>query len=279
MAAPRTSRPELTVTRRLRLAGLATAVTLIGLAYPLAAAAQPAPADGTAPGIAVIGFGEAEAPADAANLQFFLSLNNPFTGPPPLPRPGVAPGSEEREAVAPVVDLIVSNGVNREDVRITTSLALATGYGPSGGGGAVLVEVPVAEPTQEGLNELVDAVGQAAGDQGLFLTLVGAAYEVADCAPVRRAARAAAVEDARAQAEAQAELLGVELGDVVASSDVPVATLSPYGGNSCEPVASSPVGVFGPGVSITAPPFDPTAEPAVEVYRQVMVTFAIAQEA
>ncbi len=272
MAASRESRPGSTGVRRLRFAGLATAVGLIGLLAPNAAAAQPTSANGTVPSIAVIGFGEAEVPADTANLQFFLSLNDPFTGPPARPRPGVEPGSEEREAVAPVVDLIVSNGVNQEDVRITTSLALTGPYGPSSSS-AVFVEFPVAEPTQDELNQLVDAVGQEASDQGLFLTQVGVAYEVTDCAPVRRAARESAVEDARAQAQVQAEILGVDLGEVIVSSDIPVTALSPYPGNSCEPVAPSPiVGGF------TVAAFDPTAEPVVEIYRQVMVTFAITEE-
>jgi uncharacterized protein YggE len=273
VVASRRSRPGSAGVRHLRFASLAIAIALIGLFAPNVAAAQPTPASGPTPSIAVIGFGEAEVPADTAILQFFLSLSDPFSGPPSRPRPGVEPGSEERGAVAPVVDLIVSKGVNEEDVQITTSLALTGPYGPNGSS-SVHLEFPVAEPTQDELNQLVDAVGQAAGDQGLFLGLVGATYEVADCAPVRRAAREAAVDDARAQAQVQAELLGVELGDVTASSDVPVASLSPYiAANNCEPVASSPV-----GSGITLSPFDPTAGPVVEIYRQVMVTFAIAEE-
>ena len=260
--------------KRLRFTGIATIVALIGLLAPNVAAAQATPANGTAPSIAVIGFGEAEVPADTAILQFFLSLSDPFSGPPARPRPGVEPGSQEREAVAPVVDLIVSNGVNQADVQITTSLALTGPYGPNSSS-AVLVEFPVSGPAQEELNQLVDDVGQAAGDQGLFLTLVGATYEVDDCAPVRRAAREAAVEDARAQAQVQAEILGVDLGEVINSSDVPVTTLSQYPGpgNSCEPVASADfVG------SIMVGSFDPTTEPVVEIYRQVMVTFAIEEQ-
>jgi uncharacterized protein YggE len=272
VVASRIPRPQSAIVQRLRFLGLATAVAVVGLLSPNAAAAQSTPTAGMVPSIAVIGFGEAEATADTATLQFFLSLSDPFTGPPARPRPGVEPGSEEREAVAPIVDLIESNGVSREDVQITTSLALTGPYGPSSSS-AVLVEFPVAEPTREDLNQLVDAVGQAAGDQGLFLTQVGATYEVADCAPVRRAAREAAVEDARAQAGVQAEILGVELGEVIVSSDVPVSALSPYPGNTCEPVGSSPIAA---GIAIE--PFDPTAEPVVEIYRQVMVTFATAEE-
>jgi uncharacterized protein YggE len=245
---------------------------------PRTAAAQP-DAGASERSISVVGFGEAEAPAETAIMQFTLSLSDPFIGPPQRQRAGAVPGAEEREAVTPVVDVLVANGVTADDVEIVTSLALAGPYQP-GGAGVVLVRFPVSQPTHEGLNELVDTVLQAASDEGLFLLSVGARYEVADCAPVQRQAREAALADARAQADVQAELLGVELGEVVGSSDMPIVAASlyavPLSTDSCDPAAPEASAILGPGLAATLPAYDPTTEPAVEVYQRVSVTFAIA---
>src|SRR5262249_14107219 len=94
-------------------------------------------------------------------------------------------------------------------------------------------------------------------------------------------AREAAIADARARAAVQADLLKVRLGDVIASSDVPAATATTlnYFGvavplNGCAPVAPS-VALNGPGLTVTVAAFDPTADPEVEVYSQINLTFAI----
>ncbi|HEV2106971.1 MAG TPA: SIMPL domain-containing protein, partial [Thermomicrobiales bacterium] len=124
---------------------------------------------------------------------------------------------------------------------------------------------------------------RAAAEQRLFVGYVGASYEAADCQTLEREARQAAIDDARSRAEIQAALLGVQLGDVIASSDVdpyPSQAFGPYGpipapSGGCEPQA--PPG-FGGDVApaVTLPPFDPTSQSdEVEVYRQLRITFAI----
>ena len=92
-----------------------------------------------------------------------------------------------------------------------------------------------------------------------------------------REARQAALEDARHHAGIQAEVLGINLGDIVASVDV----VDPYltGITSPSGCDSDLVrgGYFDPSLGATLPPFDPTRDSAeVEVYHTVRVTFAIA---
>ncbi len=77
-------------------------------------------------------------------------------------------------------------------------------------------------------------------------------------------------------------LLGVSLGEVTASSDVPSGTGSAFNDfgivirlNGCAPPVAT-VALNDPGLAVTLPAFDPTAEAEVEVYAQIALTFAIA---
>ncbi|MBA2277219.1 MAG: SIMPL domain-containing protein, partial [Chloroflexia bacterium] len=117
-----------------------------------------------------------------------------------------------------------------------------------------------------------------AAEEGLVIVQIGAAYDVADCAPLVRAARESAIADARAQAEVQAELLDVALGEVVASADGGSDLASgadPYGLASSAGTCQRPPSAVYPGVPVTLPGFDPTAPVEVEVYAAVNLTFAI----
>ena len=260
-------------------AGLLALVLAVGPMGVRAAFAQ----DGAAAGersITVIGFGEASVAAETVVLQMLLSAGDPFGGPPPRPRAGETPGEEERAAAAPVVDALVAEGVVEDDIQLLTSPAFPSNYGPAGGTGVVLLEARVAAPTIEDLNNLVDVAFQAATEQDLFVQQqIGARYEVADCAPLRREARQAAIEDARAQAEVQAELMGVTLGEPLRASDMvqaPATSFSSYFGivpaaGACDPLGDALGAAFG----VTGPPLDPTGEAEVEVYAQVSMTFAI----
>ena len=244
-----------------------------GLA-PATALAQDVPA----PGITTIGYGEASAPAETATLQIVLTQEE--YGPPRPPRGDATPGAEQREAAAPAVDALVSAGVAEEDIELVVSPALGEYYGPFGPG-AVRLDVAVEEPTTERVQELINAAILGAAEEDLFVGQVGVGYEVADCAALERQARQAAIEDARERAELQADLLGVELGDPVASSDRPVDPTaglveyfgpSAFTGGGCAP----PLPRATAGAPVTLPLFDPTTEAEVEVYVQVAITFEIA---
>ena len=255
------------------------ATVLGALAGPGAAGAlaqDGAPA--IAGGITVIGYGQAAAPAETATLQ--LVATEEEAGPPRAPDPDATPGAAEWEAVAPIVDGLVAAGVAEADIAVVVSAAIGEFYGP-GGPGVARIDVAVARPTVERLTALIDAAIVAGAEENLLLGLIGVAYEVADCRPLERRARAAALEDARARAAIQAELLGVGLGAPVATRDVavaPAAALSAYYGPYAptEAGCAPPLPDIATGLPITAPPFDPTREAAVEAYAQIEVRFAVA---
>jgi uncharacterized protein YggE len=107
---------------------------------------------------------------------------------------------------------------------------------------------------------------------------------VADCAPLERAARETALANARTRAELQAELMGVQLGEAVAASDIPInypASLDAYYGalTPTQLPCSPPVPVPTSGAPVSVPPFDPTDTAEVNVYAQIAVTFTIDTEA
>jgi uncharacterized protein YggE len=142
------------------------------------------------------------------------------------------------------------------------------------------VDIAIDNPTPERIGELINAATVGAAEENLLVGPIGVGYGVADCAPLERAAREAALDDARTRAALQAELMGVQLGDPVAASDVPInfsESLSAYYGIytptqlACSPPAPVPTS----GSPMSVPPFDPTDEAEVNVYAQVAVTFAI----
>ena len=253
-------------------------VSVLAVVAALSVAATSALAQGSTAeplGLTVIGYGEGAASAEAVSLQILVTRES--FGPPSPPRPGAVPGDEERELVRPVVDALVAAGVDEATIAIVVSPALSGFYGPTGPGVA-RVDLTVDGADQERVNALINAATTGAAVERLFIGQVGVRYEVADCRALERLAREAAIADARERAQLQSELLDVELGGVLASSDVPVVSaqaFGPYGpvaadaGNCAPPVATTVVG------PVTFAPFDPTAEAEVEVYAQVSLTFAI----
>ena len=246
------------------------------LASPAAVSSQAASED--LAGITVTGYGEASAPAESAAVQFTIVSDSFYGGPPQAPEVEATPGAEARATVAPIVDALGAvEGV--EDVTVAIPMISAP-YSPAP---VARLEVTVTAPDLDMLTRLVTTATQAAAAERLMVGYVGARFEASDCATLEREARQAALDDARRQAEIQAEVLGVGLGDIVASVDVTAAaSTDPYYGlpvpsaSGCDP--EIPAGRFGdPALAITLPPFDPTRDSGeVEVYRQVQVTFAIA---
>ena len=260
-----------------RILPAAALLGLFALAAPVAAqdggdAAPP-------PGITVTGYGEATAPAEQVSLQLLVGDPGGAYSGPQAPDPDATPGAEERARVAPVVDALVAAGVAEEDISVVVSPVFSGVYGP-GGPGSARIDVSVEGADLERVNELIDAASVGAAQERLSVSQVGARYEVDDCDALERAAREAAIADARERANLQAELLGVELGDVVASSDGArdAATTAGYFGlatvlGSCEPAVPSGFS----GNPITLAPFDPTTPAEVAVYTSLALTFAIAE--
>ena len=255
------------------LAGALALGSVVGL--PAGVAAQQEP-QVPAMGITVTGFGLASAPAETAELQ--MIVGQPNYGPPTGPTPGATPGAEERGLAQAVVSSLVDAGVAQSDIEVIVSPVFSGYYGPSGG--VARVDVTVQSPTADRVAELIDAATVGAANERLVLSQVGVGYGVADCAPLQREARVAALSDARARGEQQAELSGLTAGAIVGVTDVPVnpaGALSPYYGGAA-PVAFAcgpTVPMITTGASISVAPYDPSAEAVVNVYAQVAVTYEI----
>jgi uncharacterized protein YggE len=248
---------------------------------------QVSPADGER-SITTIGYGRAAVPAETVEMQLVLSTQEAYGSPFPRLGPDDTLGEAELTAAEPVVQALVGAGVPEEDVQVLTSPAL-TAFGGQGGRGVYRLDLSLEGPdlNLDRLNELVNAAGQAAAEEGQILSFVGARFRVADCGPVRQESRQAANEDALTRAEEQAELMGVELGPQLRSVDGTAAAgsseFAAYAGilpasiGGCDPATDTDVS-FGPGTTITVPTFDPTAPAEVEVYTQLTATYAIGPE-
>jgi hypothetical protein len=262
------------------LSGLLVAATALIAITPLSAIAQAAPSV-TPTGITVTGYGEASAPAETATLQLLVTRGDYYGGPPPQPRPGDVPGAEEQRLAAPIAQALIAKGIPESAVDVVVSPVLgSSAYGP-GGPAVARIDVALEKPDLATVTDLVSAASVAAASESLVLGQIGAGYDVEDCAALERSAREAAIADARASAAVQADLLKVSLGEVIASSDAPspTATTLNYFGvavplNGCAPAAPS-VALNGPGLTITVASFDPAADPEVEVYSQINLTFAM----
>ena len=256
---------------------LAGALALTGAAAPLGEADAQDAAQEPARGITVIGYGLASAPAETAELQMIASQTD--FGPPRAPDPGATPGAEEREAIGPMVDSLIDAGVPEDDIEVVISPVIGNFYGP-GGPGIARVDVNLPNPTTERITELINAGTVGAAEEDLVVELIGVGYGVADCAPLQRQSRAAALTDAQTRAGLQADLMGLNIGGPIAASDVPLdyaQSLSAYYGATtptdvaCSPPAPAPTS----GSPVSVPPFDPTGGAEVTVYSQVAVTYEI----
>lgn len=254
----------------------------LALLAPLGGTVSAAPASG----ITVQGYGDASTVAKAAQVQLLLSRGEPggFNGSITRLRPGTRPGDEERKLAEPIVDAVVASGVAKTDVAVIVSALPANqfgGYGP-GGPGLARIDFALSNPTPERFATLLGDAAVAADSESLAIGAVGIRYDAADCAALAGEARAVALKDARARAEAQATALGVKVGAIVGSEDLePVAAnLNVYGlagltGSNCD-TAHASQNFSGDGLSIGFAVYNATDDGKVEVEIRVAVTFAIA---
>ena len=235
------------------------------------------PSDAT---IAVIGYGIASAPADGATLQILVSADRTGydIGRSLQPTPGATPGSGDVAAAVPIVDALMSAGVAREDVDVVSNPAFSSilCFGTQCAT-PFRVDVTLRQPQQAQVTKLVNAAGQAADDNNLRVQAVGAGYALSSCDTLRRQARQAAIADAQTQAQQQADLLHVRLGDLVAISDVPSSSASqPSGAGGCGTAPSPNSALSSANAGLTVPSFDPKLPVIASVAVQVSLTYAIA---
>ncbi len=222
-------------------------------------------------GLSVIGRGTATAPADTAILQLAIS-EGPY-GPPPAPQPE----DVQRQAIEPIVQAVIDAGVSEDDIDVIVGPYVG-GFGGYYGPATAALRISIESPTAQGISDLVQAATTAATDARLVIGAVGAIYGLDDCTALQREARELALDDARQQAEDMAELIGVTLGGIVASRDIPVVpqlTYGPYGPTpAIDPCGDLTEAVMAYG-GAALPPVDPTADPLVVIDAHIEVSFSL----
>jgi uncharacterized protein YggE len=230
------------------------------------------------PSIAVLGTGEAGAPAEGVVIQIVVRRNDTGIASDSTPvrafaaGPAGAPLTEEE--VQPVVDALVAAGVPAESIEVV--IAPAAPFTGAFGPGTAQVLASGDEVLVAKVGEVIPSAVEAALAANLWVDQAGVGYTVADCTAVETAALRDAVENGKEQAEQLAEVLGVELGKLVLASRQP--TYGAYGA----PAAGG--GVCGEPLTVEAvksgsyylAPFNAEIEPEFEIYATVNLTYAIA---
>jgi uncharacterized protein YggE len=225
------------------------------------------------PSLLVTGAGRASAPAEQAVIQLLIVRNRPYS---PNFVTVVPTSSSDRDgSLEPVVEAIMSTGIVSSAIDVVSSPSLISVCNNSSQCSAARINITVARPTLDRLNQIVDAAGAAAGEQGLTVQDVGVGYTVADCRPIQAAAREAAVKDGQSRAEDQARVMGVSLGELLVSNEP--APNEPLDANGCVPLhGKTDDAWWTPGsIGLTVPPFDPEATPEVAVDLEVSLAYAI----
>jgi len=169
-------------------------------------------------GITVSGYGLASADADAAVLEFYFNSNKY-----PLPVPGQefsTPSAPDftpitEEALAPVIDAIVTAGVSRDAIELVNVYSDPYSFMYSSFG-----TLRVTLHSLDSIGVVRDAAQSAAsGLSGIYLGVSNVLYTVDDCSALEQEALAAAVADANERAAAFAQALGVGLGEIIGAAN------------------------------------------------------------
>lgn len=186
------------------------------------AGSGPAGSNQAIDGIVVNGTGSASAPATSAVIQYILRYdpNLPMPESAATPAPGMGSGgygsgsypAPDETALAPVAEALVNAGVPADKVEVFPGAGVGSG---AFGSGTAVVAASIEESALLGdLNAIVTAGSAAATEAGLAIDQVGAVFTTGTCNDLNDQALAAAIANARAQAESLAKALGVTLGDL-----------------------------------------------------------------
>jgi uncharacterized protein YggE len=204
-----------------------------------------------APGVTVVGLGEATAQPDKATV--YLSI-----GPEYQMSSGEALEIIPIEDVQPVLDAIKANGVAEADIKVDR--LTASMY--SGESGAA-IWFPWDKPAE--VEGLLDAVQEAAsGVRGLTVQAVNVQFGLEDCPSVEKEAWEEALADARSRAEMVVELAGGSVGDLAGISEA-VAPVSLYGSPMVGGCAALETPMLGMGYSFNSATLDTPSEVTVSV--------------
>ena len=231
-------------------------------------------------GITTIGLGYSIAPAISASLQIAISNSDYYHGPPQAPRVEAVHGTKARAAMVDVVAAIRGHPTVSKVEVVVPIVAQGMGRPQS----LIRLDVEVDAPETDDLTLLLNDAARAAAEVDLAIGYVGASFVAADRDAMIREARRLAIEHAREQAEVQAELLGLVLGNVIASADGPNEYMQAHHmfGAILVPLdlsaPASPASLnSGNSMGSAFAPFDPATRPVqAEAYRRVVMTFEIA---
>jgi hypothetical protein len=259
----------------------------------------------------VTGFGQASAPAETATIQILVGDPNAAgfaiatdIGAAPVqvdPVPPTAPANTEQGAttvvegsvssedmaplppqtveplteadLAPIIQALTTSGVPAEQIQTTLPPAMAGPFIDPLTAGAARIDVTLSSPTVDGISALLTAVSNAAIANNLGIFAVGVGYDVADCQTLREQAQRAAIDNAAAQAQSLASLLGVTLGEIVFASEFSYSPTASTTGACAATTDPSRSAVGGP--QIILPPFDPSQPAEAEVYSTLYLVYAI----
>ncbi|HYM14560.1 MAG TPA: SIMPL domain-containing protein [Dehalococcoidia bacterium] len=220
------------------------------IAYPWYAPAQ------SQTGLTVVGFGQAQATADAATLTIYLGAQVvggpivvPNTGPNQPPQPTPISDAD----VQAVVDAIKGQGVADSDIRVDRAAPMAT--------------IAATVRHLDALAAIEQAAKKAADERGLSPS-TNVIYSVTHCASLEQAAQRAAVSDANTRVSSLAGALNVSVGAIVGAG----YTVYPaFGANACESGGVVPYPLANArGAAATA-----GVTPEIQLNASVTVTFAI----
>ena len=223
---------------------------------------------GVIPGtITVVGEGSASIPAETAMVIIVIGGDsNVYVDPATIGPDGVAtPAVIDANSV---VDAIVASGIPAGNVTVMES-SFQGEWGSGMPATPVTIAVTMDAPTVDGLSDLLATVRTAAAENDQFVNQFSVMYSVADCRALRREARAAAVSNAREQAEDQAVAMDTEVGSISASRDTLPQSMGFVPVNGCSSFAE--VTPF--AMKFTAPMFDPAQPAEVTVAVAVEVSF------
>jgi uncharacterized protein YggE len=230
--------------------------------------------DGSPPSLVVTGYGRASAPAETAVIQFLMIGNDRAYIPPIEFRTDldpVAPG--EVPAAVPIIDALVTAGVGRGDIRVTSNPMV--GGSDSFDSTTVVpfrLDMTVRAPTVEQISVLITAVHNAGHAEGLLLGSVGVSYRIGDCLALQKEARRLAMADGKERAIQQAEVAEADLISLTAVED-----LGPPSGAACAaaPVRNEPRQSWNGSGGITLPAFDPTSPAEAKVEAKLMLAYEL----
>ncbi|MCC6705352.1 MAG: SIMPL domain-containing protein [Thermomicrobiales bacterium] len=233
------------------------------------------------PGITVTGSGRASAPADRGILQLLVRYGpaSPAIKSSSESASGYYGGSDipapDDDALSNVVNSLVDNGIDRE--RILTVIGSSTMYGLFGPGVSVIAAELDAE-LAAGLEDIVETAVEAAKATDLSFDQAGVVFSAESCQDVSDAAYLDAIEDGRAQADAIALALGVQVGELIGvTANAPWSSYTRYDGGGVGNGCGAPFELED-GLTSYFPSFNPGAEPEFSLTVSLVLTFVIAEE-